>query len=162
MEIVSSMHVARCRDGFVVRIVGNVTMRESPIFHEFVVQCFQRPDVTVFVELSQCGHVDSTFLGCLIELEKRCQSARTQLVIVADESVRMRLLTTAHIDKYVRCIETCPANVSEFVALEVTQIDARELGRHVMQSHRALADLGEKDAATFRSIADQLAKEIGE
>ncbi len=162
MEIVSSMHVARCRDGFVVRILGNVTMRESPVFHEFVVQCFRRADVAVFVDLSQCRHLDSTFLGCLIELQKRCESARTRLVIVADESVRIRLLTTAHIDKYIRCIETCPANVSEFVALEVTQVEPRELGRHVMQSHLALADLGEKDAAAFRSIADRLAKEIGE
>jgi hypothetical protein len=82
--------------------------------------------------------------------------------MVADESVRIRLLTTAQLDKYIPCVETCPANVSEFVVLEAAQVDARELGLHVMQSHRALAELGEKDAATFRSIADRLAEELGE
>jgi hypothetical protein len=37
-----------------------------------------------------------------------------------------------------------------------------DLGRHVMECHRRLAELGGSRAPSFRSIADQLARELGE
>ena len=37
-----------------------------------------------------------------------------------------------------------------------------DLGRHIMECHRRLAELGGSQAASFRSIADHLARELGE
>ena len=44
---------------------------ESPTFHAFVKHILESEPVSAVVVLSGCDYLDSTFLGCLIDLHRR-------------------------------------------------------------------------------------------
>lgn len=160
MNDASSYRIARCPEGYVVSLVGRGTLRESPAFRDFVGQCLDNGHV-VTVELTECGYLDSTFLGCLIGLHKRSLGLGGSLLrFVADEPCRLRLLSTASLHKLLDFVAECPATDDDYITLEFGHFDSRDLGKHVMTSHRLLADLGGDDAEQFRAIADRLQKEL--
>ena len=58
--------------------------------------------------------------------------------------------------------EVCPEPISDVVELSGPILPTADTGRHVMECHRRLAELGGSREESFRSIADQLARELGE
>ena len=66
------LKVARTSTGYCVRIEGRGTMRESPAAAEFVLRSLEKaPAPGITVDLSGCDYLDSTFLGCLVEMQRR-------------------------------------------------------------------------------------------
>jgi hypothetical protein len=98
----------------------------------------------------------------LIGLQKRTANDASRFLIVADKSTRIRLFSTTLLDRILPLTSKCPAFDGELLPLETHDLDARQLGEHVMQSHRQLASVPCKQSATFQAIADRLAKELGE
>jgi anti-anti-sigma factor len=162
MAVESHLRVGRSDDGFLVQVIGHGTMCESHAFREFIDQCFSQGNRSVTVDMSRCDYLDSTFLGSLIGLQKRCERDRSRFLIAADQAARVRLFTTSVLDRYLQFTEECPRSVSEMIELETPQLDPHEMGKHVMQSHRQLAGLDCQDADKFRSIADRLESELGD
>ena len=64
----SKLQVGRIENGFILRVQGRGTMRESRVAHEFAMRCL--PDATsqMMIDLSGCDYLDSTFQGCLLDL----------------------------------------------------------------------------------------------
>jgi hypothetical protein len=58
--------------------------------------------------------------------------------------------------------EVCPEPISDVLEVSRPSLPGTDLGRHVMECHARLAELGGSRAASFRSIADQLARELAE
>lgn len=162
MTQIPVLEVGRWADGFVVRVVGRGTLRESPTFKEFVVQCLQHRGKTVLVDLSQCDYLDSTFLGCLIGLQKQTAADRSRFVIVADSATRLRLFSTTLLDHVLSSISDCTIPEGMFQPLDIRDLDKCELGTHVAQAHRCLASTGCEDSEAFRSIAESLEEELDE
>lgn len=162
MAVKSQVLVGRHDGGYLVQVIGQGTMRQSPAFREFVEQCFCQGGGPVTVDMSRCDYLDSTFLGCLVGLEKRCEHDRDRFVIAADRAARIRLFSTTVLDRYLQFIDDSPMAISELIDLDTPELAPQELGRHVMHSHRQLAGLDCKDADKFRSIADRLQDELGD
>ena len=64
-----TLTIHRTKFGYLLRLVGRGTMRESPTVRDFA--CGAIEDGAEFVvDLSACEYLDSTFLGCLVLLHK--------------------------------------------------------------------------------------------
>ena len=161
----SMLRVGRTASGFLVQVEGWGTLRESPAFREFAVQSLDDPrgPSTVVVDLTHCDYLDSTFLGCLVSLHRkynRTSPHRFQVAASCDKS--QKLLGPTHLNYLLDVTEVCSEPISDVVELSGPILPTADLGRHILESHRRLAELGGSQAASFRSIADHLARELGE
>jgi anti-anti-sigma factor len=161
MNIPSEVLVGRIAEGVVIRVVGRGTMHESYAFRDAVESNLDR-GLVVF-DATQCEYLDSTFLGCLIAINKSCEKARERrFVIVASSAMRIKLFSTSSLDKYFHFVDACPECTAPLRPVDVDELDSQTLGWHVMRCHERLADRGGNEGATFKSIADQLRKELGD
>ena len=151
--------VGEVAGGRLVRVVGRGTMQESPAFREVV-----RPHLDrglVVLDASECEFMDSTFLGCLIGIQKAAeQSASGRFLIAADKEHRDRLFSLSSLDKYFHFVDACPAPTSDLAPAEIDRSDTATLGRHVAKAHEELAERGGKEAPAFRAVARRLSEEL--
>jgi anti-anti-sigma factor len=159
-----TIKVARIKDGYRVRIEGRGTAQESPALAAFVSQCVRAEEqVQLLIDLSACEYLDSTSLGCLVNLDRECREKQNaEFLVLADESQREKLLAPTHIDHLLRFAAEAPELLSGYVRVEPAQLSEIEFGRHVVESHRALAGVPSAHAQLFRQIADKLEQELKE
>ena len=157
----SVVKVGRIPPGYRVRVEGRGTLRESPAVHEFAGHALRDGASMLVVDLSACEYLDSTFLGCLVDLHRR--AGRTDpprfLVAAPPETVR-KLLGPTRLDTVIRTTPEAPAVIGDYVALPATDLASSDVMKHVMQCHRLLADLGGPQKAAFAAIADNIEREL--
>jgi anti-anti-sigma regulatory factor len=161
MSATPSYEIFRFAGGYVISLVGPGTLRESPAFQHFVIECLGQ-GCSVVADVTDCEYLDSTFLGCFIGLHKRallCEAASFK--VFADRGTRIRLFATSMLDRCLEFVDERPTVHGGRISLEFRKFDHRDLGRHVMNSHRELAELGGKDADKFAAIANRLQQELG-
>ncbi len=153
--------IYRTETGCVVRLVGRGTMRESPAVRDFVCGAIE-DGADIVLDLSACEFLDSTFLGCLVLLDKRGKDRGGSFSVHAGESARKNLLATVGLQHVLSFVDECPACIGVPVTLPVTNLQRTEFCQHLLETHRKLAELGGPSADTFRRIADQLVDELGD
>jgi anti-anti-sigma factor len=149
------------RGGVVIRVVGRGTMHESPAFREAA--HIALGGGRLVCDMTDCEYLDSTFLGCLIGVQKLAeQNGPEALVIAADHSTQIKLFSTSSLDRYFQFVDEAPRPTSAWVAIEGDQLDREALSRHVLECHRRLADRGGVDGEAFRRVCDRLSQELDE
>jgi len=161
MSTPSVVSVGQTRSGSAIRIEGRGTMRESPAVHEFAVQVLNQGSERLVIDLADCEYLDSTFLGCLVDLHKRYGTSEPpRFVVSAPAETARRLLAATRLDTLLHPTEERTEFLGESVVLPPQVLEAIELGRHVMECHRRLAEIAGPNQAIFERIADQLAQEL--
>ena len=155
--------------GSVVRLVGRGTMLESRAFHRYASSCLEaapaegdpgQPYLTL--DLSACQRMDSTFLGCLVDLHKRFnRGGKRRFALAAPEAVRKELLGVCRLDRLLPVQDEAPPVPGKGkLLLSVPKPDPRELGEHVLECHLRLAEQDCPGKEAFASVAQQLGKEL--
>ena len=71
MKTHCDLYVAPAHNGFVIRVQGRGTSAHSPALANFVRGCFEQDSqACVAMDLLGCQYLDSTFLGCLLNLQR--------------------------------------------------------------------------------------------
>jgi anti-anti-sigma factor len=160
----STLQFGRTVSGYLVRVEGRGTLRESPAVFELADRLLtQELQTSTFViDLTDCDYLDSTFLGCLAMLHRRYNRADPhRFLIVAPPEQCQKLLAPSRLNRFLEVTARCPDLVLESLETLGTELPAHDLGRHVMECHRRLAELGGPNQAAYQSIADRLAQELG-
>ena len=159
----STIMIGRVEMGYVIVVVGRGTCRESAALEQFATQAFLAENCAVTIDLSGCNHLDSTFLGCLVTLHKRFGAGYpSRFVVAASPEKVQKLLTPSKLDKFLEITDKSPRVRDTLMILPESKVDQFQMGRHVMECHRLLADLGGPHAAAFASVADRLEQELAE
>jgi anti-anti-sigma regulatory factor len=159
----STIMIGRIETGYVVVVVGRGTCRESAALEQFTTEAFRTENCSVTVDLSGCNQLDSTFLGCLVTLQKRFGAGHpSRFVVAASPEQVQKLLTPSKLDKFLEITANSPRIQDTLMILPESKVDQFQMGRHVMECHRLLADLGGPNAAAFAAVADRLEQELGE
>jgi anti-anti-sigma regulatory factor len=141
-------------------------MRESRVFHAYARRCLEagRGESCLTLDLSECDRLDSTFLGALVDLHKRYNAGGRQRFAVAGPSeVRREILGVSRLDQLVPVCDAAPESHCEATELTAdTPADPRELGAHVMECHRVLAEQGGPSSEAFARVAEQLERELSQ
>jgi len=162
---VSRLWVGRTDHGYLVRVEGRGTIKLSPLLQQFAVQSFEKDSEpsgnTVTVDLSACDYLDSTFLGCLLSLNRRYNhAADPRFMIAATPQKRRELLEPSNLNRVLAIRETCPESGRDLIELICPALLNTDLGRHVLECHRRLAEIEGPGRTAFRSIADRLESEL--
>jgi len=154
--------VAPTADGCCVRIDGRGTMQESPAAKAIAAGTLKcAPASRVVVDLSNCDYLDSTFLGCLVQLFRDFGSKTdSRYYIAAPIERRKKLLGACHLDKIIPSLDAPPPIIGAWVPVPVPPVGSKDLMRHVMECHKLLAELDTPMRPAFVKIADQLQREL--
>lgn len=156
--------VAPTADGCCVRIEGRGTMQESPAAKAIAAGTLRGDQKThVVVDLSFCDYLDSTFLGCLVQLFRDFGSKTdSRFHIAGSADRRKKLLGACHLDKVIPSLDTAPQQLGEWVPVPVPPVGSKDLARHIMECHKLLAEIDCPMRAAFAKIAEQLQRELNE
>ena len=155
------LKVAGTADGYCVRVEGRGTMRESHSAVQFAAAPLEQPGTSVVVDLSACDHLDSTFLGCLVQMQRRAGRGTPPRFLVSAPSDKVKkLLSPMKLDLVIMTTPEPPKVVGDFVTLPAADPGSPEVMRHVMDCHRLLAETGAPQKAAFAAIADSIEREL--
>ena len=156
---VSALQFGRTTLGFLIRVLGRGTNRESIALDHFVSRLTGNAH-RIDIDLSQCTYLDSTFLGCLLGLHKHSAEIGARFQIVAPSNLAqehlesMRLNTILHVSS-----DPAPPVVGTSEQIEPDDSSSEELCRHVLHCHRRLAEIDGPNQGLFSRIVDQLDRE---
>jgi len=158
--------VVRTAAGFVLRIAGRGTMKESRAVLAFAERALAGGG-TLALDLSACDHLDSTFLGTLVSLQQRFggKEQPPRFALAAPAAGARKAMGATRLDAFFTIVDDVPASDgSAAVPLPVPEKDENPAAtaRHIMEAHRRLAELGGPNQAVFQAIADRCAKELGD
>ena len=158
----SVLEVGRTPDGFVVRIAGRGSRHESPGLKAFVMKALDgTPSAAFTVDLSACEYLDSTFLGCLVGLHSKFNAKGGPRVHVAGSDDKLgQLFGSSGLDRVLPRGGSSEPAVGEWLAVPAAELDRDQLGEHLIECHRRLAEVGGPEAETFAAIADQIEREL--
>jgi anti-anti-sigma factor len=157
----SVLKVARTPTGYCIRIEGRGPMRESPAASEFAARPLAEAGTNVVVDLSACEYLDSTFLGCLVEMQRRAgRETPPRFAVAASQEKVHKLLGPTKLEAVLKSTQQPPEVVGEYITLPAADPASHEVMRHVMECHRRLAELGGPQQAAFAAIADSLEREL--
>jgi anti-anti-sigma regulatory factor len=164
----SAIRVAQGGAGFLVRVEGRGTMHESPMLQEFAWECLEGNASVLVVDLSSCEYLDSTFLGCLVGLHRYFgRGSPPRFVVAAGPQQRQRLLAPLQLQRVLKLIDEAPQHPGDWLTLcaagrDSPAGDPKQLGRHLLECHRRLAELGGTNEAVFGPIVEQLSCDLRE
>jgi anti-anti-sigma regulatory factor len=158
----TNLKIAPTSAGCVIRVEGDGTMGQSPAAREVAINTLSAdPNALVVFDLSACDYLDSTFLGCLMDVFRRFGRTQPQrYFIAANAEQRKKLLGPTHIDRLIPTLETAPEPCGPWVTVRTQNLASRDLTRHVMECHQALADSDCPMRGVFAKIVSHLESEL--
>lgn len=155
--------IGRSAEAFLVRPLKEATLRASAAIHDFIERTLGGTQSVVILDLSQCDHLDSTFLGCMLDLFRQFGQAQPSRFKIAAPATRARaILATNRLDRVLEILPDCPPPAGSWTDLPIPEGGGGVSGRHVLECHRRLLELGGPNQAAFQAVVDQLAREVGE
>ncbi len=158
-----SLQVAPIDSGYVFRIEGRGTARESKVFHQQAESLLTCETCQIVIDVSTCEYLDSTFLGSIADLFRRFgQSVDPQFAVHGARPHCKSLFGPTRLDTVLTIHESPPATTGEFEDIAIQEDRSRAFGQHVMRCHKRLAEIESPNQKIFAGIADRMAKELGE
>ena len=147
-------------DVHVLRFIGEIRYPLSPSIERFLEEIFARSKPAGFViDLTDTDSIDSTNLGLLTRLATRMQRLDAQRVtIVSNRADINSVLNSMALDEVFDIVEdTClETDATQEVPQEDTNRDT--LAHTLIEAHRALMDLNERNREMFRDVVASLEK----
>lgn len=122
-----------------VKISGRATMPLAPSFLQCLNQLSQGQPPGIWVDLSCCEHLDSTFAGSLIGFSQKGRAgSRPPLHLNAPSPACRELFERMHLDSHL-LLEDAPAPAA-WQAYAISDGARCEMAEVVIQAHQNLAD----------------------
>ncbi len=163
MESGTVFHARRGRT-HVVKFVGDIRYTMGCSVDDFLDWLFQQGDLDdILVDLTETTSIDSTSLGLLAKignfLAERFQ--RTLTIVSTNEDVNTILDSVGFCDVF-NVSDLPPCEVGVGTELPIGQPSETALARTLLEAHRLLCDLNEKNREEFRNVVEALESEVSE
>ncbi|HSV56010.1 MAG TPA: STAS domain-containing protein [Magnetospirillaceae bacterium] len=161
-QVLEALYVKESARTVYIRAQGHIT---AALCSDLKARIFDRleakpPVDNVFVDLSLCDYMDSTFLGLLVGVNKRfLRYSERPLTVVRPSPPCLELLRTIGILRLVRVEDsTVPFPESMEIMVAAGRTDADLL----LEVHESLMDLSEENRHRFSTLHDVLKKRAGD
>jgi anti-anti-sigma factor len=163
-ERVRVLKIAPTETGCCIRVEGQGTIQQSPAARDVAARTFEGdPRASVVFDLSACDYLDSTFLGCLMELYRQFGKGSApppRYFIAASSDQRKKLFGPTHLDRLISTMEAPPVPRGPWHDVPEEVMEKKDLMRHVMQCHLALAEVEGPMSGAFLKIAQQIESDL--
>jgi anti-anti-sigma factor len=148
-----------------LKLVGVIRHPLSKRLSLAVGRMFARAKVRgVVVDLQEAEYLDSTCMGLLARVATRCLDLDCERpVIVSVQPEVNRLLRSMGFDRVFVLVENPSAPTAGLAdAADLAGISPRPDPKLVLDAHRALCEMNEKNRHLFQNVIDQLESETGD
>jgi anti-anti-sigma factor len=147
----------------VLRFVGDIRYTLSPSIDLFLKEIFSGPPPAGFViDLTETDGIDSTNLGLLARIAKSMKSLNgSRVTILSDRADINAVLTSMAFDEVFDIVTHASLETGAEKELARQSTDKETLSRTVLETHRALMELSERNEEMFRDVVTALEKNLG-
>jgi anti-anti-sigma factor len=147
----------------VLRFIGDVRYTLSPSVDRFVKKIFAGPPPTGFViDLTETDSIDSTNLGLLARIAKSMKALNgSRVTILSDRAEINSVLTSMAFDEVFDIVSRATLETGTAKELNSETVDKESLSRTVLETHRALMELSERNQEMFGDVVEVLEKKLG-
>ena len=143
---------------YVIKLVGDVRVTLCTTLNNYIETIFKGGNVSeVVVDMLDTDGVDSTTLGLLAKLAIHCNGSFNikPTVFCPDESL-YHTLDIMGLDDVFDIVQDSLKTIENFEELPTTSIDEREARERVLEAHRLLSKLNEKNKQEFVDLINTL------
>ena len=159
MTITCELTVQPTVSGYRISVLGKATLQDSPAVRDFANESLS-DGVEVELDLTECEFLDSTFLGCLLVLSRKSQKLPGKFIIVAPLESQSDIFGNSRLQYLLPCVTEGKTTRGVAAPLPRSELERREFGIHVVETHRELARLGGPHCDEFQAIADRVEREL--
>lgn len=156
---------ARQDDLLCIRLEGRITFALAPAFTDFIGHIFARDDWKgIIVDLTATTSIDSTNLGLLAKIARLLRQRRDQSLVVISANERINAtLHSVGLERLMTIVPPAgPAIGGGLADLPPGDASRDAQTRVILEAHRELMALNEKNAAQFRTVVEYLGRETPE
>ncbi len=153
------------RDGTcVLRFEGAIRYTMAHALDAFIEELFAHdPPRAVVADLSDAASIDSTGIGLLAKLASRQRNAGFGNPVLFSSNADMNeVISSVCLDEVFDMTERAPRPEAAEAEHEVqpTQPSEPQLAHTILEAHRALSELSEKNRVLFRDVVEGLSRDV--
>ncbi|MBR5624233.1 STAS domain-containing protein [bacterium] len=139
-----------------VRIFGRGTFQVMADFRDFVQKSLDG-GMGVFIDLSECETLDSSFIGTLVALSMKSKKGDERLIKLFNVSEHVKnILTTLGLMNILDVRDAAPVGEGQYSALQTTVHDKVEITSLMLDAHLTLSEINERNALEFKDVVEFL------
>ncbi|MEE2732657.1 MAG: STAS domain-containing protein [Pseudomonadota bacterium] len=149
---------------YVLKLIGEIRVPICATLDSFIEGMFQDSRFnSVLIDLSKTQIIDSTALGLLakIAIQTRKRFHRKPLIISTEPDVT-RILDTMGFEKVFNIVHEEPVKSPAMSEMPNVPCDERNAFEKVLEAHRILMDMNERNHETFKNVVAALEKPLEE
>lgn len=154
-----SISYASHADIHVLRFVGDIRYPLAPSVAQFTDHLLKKiPQATLVIDLTDTRSIDSTNLGLLARIANRVKENKgPRVTIVSTQEDVNALLVSMGFQEVFDIVEANGRTVDhELRTLSPEPTDKDSVARTVLEAHRSLMELNDRNRATFRDVVEAL------
>ena len=152
---------ARFEKTLYVRVFGLANLKNAPVLNAFLGNEINDGVVGVYIDLSQCRGMDSTFMGTLVGTSNQLEISGGGLVIANPSEHNQRLLEMLGVSSVIPVRTDVVVPDTDFVPLSCDKDLSRDDRAQVIRrAHEHLIKLSKENESKFRPIIDAFEKEM--
>ena len=143
---------------YVLKLIGEIRVPICATLDNFIENMFRDKQLnSVLIDLSKTQIIDSTALGLLakIAIQTRKRFKRKPLIISTEPDVT-RILDTMGFEKVFNIVHEAPVKSPSMTEMPNIPCDERNAFEKVLEAHRILMDMNERNHETFRDVVAAL------
>ena len=161
--MVDAVRVSQYGPQLELQVQGRGNMQQCPAMRRWVEERIGGGCTRVWIDLSRATHLDSTFIGTLLILNRRLLAGGgNRIVLVAPSAACAPLLTQMHVQNQFIVSDNPPEPRQWQDELQVVAntLSTCSFKQNVVDAHQELANLGGPAAEQFGELAAQMAEEL--
>jgi anti-anti-sigma factor len=158
MENGKILHAANQEGVHVLRFVGDVRYTLGHSLDRFLDTLFAGPVPAGFViDLTATECIDSTNLGLLVRIAKEMDNrGAPRVTLISNREDINAVLTSMALDEVFDIVSRAPVSAGPEREVPRKDPDREALSATLLKAHRALMELSEQNAETFRDVVAKL------
>jgi len=161
-----TINVGYDKNNIFVYVIGEATMLIASTLKKFVFDIIHKisgdSEHNIYINLSDCKYMDSTFIGTLIIIERRCVDILNKHIILSSPNdYSMEVLGQMGLLKIFTIIqEPVVYDKLNMWQLEMKDMDRLENAILMFQAHEQLSEVSEENRKQFSLVTQTLKEEI--
>ncbi|MCF7791962.1 MAG: STAS domain-containing protein [Victivallales bacterium] len=161
----SNITVSRNNNGYVIKVTGRATFDCSAPLRNFAENIVAGSVEKIYVDLSECLWMDSTFMGTLSMLGLNAKMANIEVVIINITNKNFCLLKELGVDKLFKFNNHKePVSIKkerdDLPGCPEKKTDQEDMDDTILKAHKTLMEVDEKNVGKFQDVVEMVEKDI--
>lgn len=161
--MVDAVRVSQYGPRLELQVHGRGNMQQCPAMRNWVEKRIAGGCTSVWIDLSRATHLDSTFIGTLLILNRRLLAGGGERIVLAAPSPACTsVLSQMHVENQfvVSNDPPEPRQWQDELRGEANTLSSYGFKQNLVDAHQELADLSGPASEQFRELATQMANEL--